>query len=89
MRLPRFKTPLTMRSPGVNAGCGKRLKNARWLRLARMLVVVAVVSAVNLDTTLAPAQPRSNIAKIVMRCEAWLTEFWLRASRRLASCLVL
>ena len=63
--------------------------SARWLRLVRILVVASVASAVSVYTTLAPAQPRSNIAKIVMRCEAWLTELWLRASRRLAACLVL
>ena len=88
-RLPRFKTPMRMKSPGVTAGSGKRLRPVRLLRSARMLVVASVASAVSVDTTLAPAQPRSNIAKIVMPCEAWLTEFWLPASRRLASCLVL
>ena len=79
---------MRMKSPGVTAGTGKRLRAVRLLRFKRMLVVASVASAVSVDTTLVPAQSKSNIAKIVMRCEAWLTEFWLPASRRLASCLV-
>jgi hypothetical protein len=44
-----------------------------------MLVVASVASAMSVDTTLAPAQPKSNIAKIVMRCKVWLTELSLPA----------
>jgi hypothetical protein len=78
-RLPRFKTPMRMKSPGVTVGTGKNLKSGRWLKPGRILVVASVASAVNVGTTLAPAQPRSNIAKIVMRCKVWLTGFWLPA----------
>ena len=78
-RLPRFKTPMRMKSPGVTAGSGKKLKSARWLRLGRMLVVASAASAMSVDTTLEPAKPKSNIAKIVMRCKVWLTELSLPA----------